>query len=44
MVAKLQASPALGTNSLIIVAFDEGSESSKQGAADCRLRPAGRWQ
>jgi hypothetical protein len=28
MVAKLQASPALGLNSLIIIAFDEGSDSS----------------
>ena len=28
MVAKLQASPALGNNSLIIIAFDEGSDKS----------------
>ena len=40
MVAKLQASPALGNNSLIIIAFDEGSESSKSGC--CGLStPAG---
>ena len=31
MVAKLQASPALGNNSLIIIAFDEGSDKSTQG-------------
>ena len=40
MVAKLQASPALGKNSLIIVAFDEGNEKSKAGC--CGLgSPAG---
>jgi hypothetical protein len=40
MVAKLQASTALGTNSLIIIAFDEGSDKSTAGC--CGLsRPAG---
>ena len=40
MVAKLKASPALGKNSLIIVAFDEGNEKSKAGC--CGLgSPAG---
>jgi hypothetical protein len=40
MVAKLQASPALGINSLIIIAFDEGSDKSIAGC--CGLgSPAG---
>ena len=40
MVAKLQASPALGINSLIIIAFDEASTSDKSGC--CGLpSPAG---
>ncbi len=40
MVGKLQASPALGKNSLIIIAFDEGSEKSTAGC--CGLSsPAG---
>jgi len=40
MVAKLQASPALGINSLIIVAFDEASSSDTSGC--CGLAsPAG---
>jgi Phospholipase C len=40
MVAKLQASPALGINSLIIIAFDEGSDKSVAGC--CGLAsPAG---
>ena len=40
MVAKLQASPALGINSLIIIAFDEGSDKSTAGC--CGLgSPAG---
>jgi acid phosphatase len=40
MVAKLQASPALGTNSLIVVAFDQGSAASTQGCCGMTL-PAG---
>jgi hypothetical protein len=40
MVAKLQGSPALGKNSLIIIAFDEGSDKSTAGC--CGLpKPAG---
>jgi hypothetical protein len=40
IVAKLRASPALGANSLIILAFDEGSDQSTQGC--CGLpAPAG---
>jgi phosphatidylinositol-3-phosphatase len=40
MVAKLQASPALGKNSLIIIAFDEGSDTST--ASCCGMgSPAG---
>jgi phospholipase C len=40
MVNKLQASPALGIKSLIIIAFDEGSDKSTSGC--CGLpRPAG---
>ena len=40
MVAKLQASPALGKNSLIIIAFDEASTSDTSGC--CELpSPAG---
>lgn len=40
MVSKLQASPALGKNSLIIIAFDEGGEKSTLGC--CGLSsPAG---
>jgi hypothetical protein len=40
MVAKLQASPVLGINSLIIVAFDEGSDKST--ASCCGMgSPAG---
>jgi Phosphoesterase family/Calcineurin-like phosphoesterase/Bacterial Ig domain len=40
MVAKLQASPALGSNSLIMVAFDEGS--TKDTSSCCGLpSPAG---
>jgi hypothetical protein len=31
MVAKLQASPALGNNSLIVIAFDEGSDQGSGG-------------
>jgi hypothetical protein len=40
MIAKLQASPALGTNSMIIITFDEGSDKSTSGC--CGLSsPAG---
>jgi phospholipase C len=40
MVVKLQGSPALGKNSLIIIAFDEGSDKSTAGC--CGLpKPAG---
>ncbi len=39
MVNKLQASPALGRKSLIIVTFDEGSESSD--ASCCGLSGGG---
>ncbi len=40
MVAKLQASPALGNNSLIIVAFDEASDKDKTGCCGIST-PAG---
>lgn len=40
LIARLQASPALSANSLIVLAFDEGSDKSTQGCCGLTL-PAG---
>ena len=41
IVAKLQASPALGKNSLVIVTFDEGSDSSTGSCCGLGKRAGG---